>query len=253
MADARGSEPTTTPERDSVRPSETEVILKTLTTLVEPLAALLPGECEVVLHDLSDLSRSIVAISGNLTGRKVGGPAPDSLMLAREKGSFSTSLGHSIRHSDGHELRSSTLIFRDASGAAVAALCVNNDTKDWAAALKLVRSMLPWTGGEPRGSDQHGSDQHGSDQLGSTREGTKESLRDVDDLAREVLTRALASIDIPVDLMHKRHKLAVVRELNESGYFLLRESVETAAQALGVTRFTIYNYLNELGEPEDEG
>lgn len=231
------SEPVLSADPASGAPSETDVILRTLSTLVEPLAALLPGECEVVLHDLRDLSRSIVAISGNLSGRKVGGSAPESLVFAKEKGAYGTSLGHSARHAHGLELRSSTLIFRDSAGEAVAALCVNNDTKDWAAALKLVRSMLPWTGGEPHDSEQQGD---------------REALRDVDDLARELLTRALASIDIPVDLMHKRHKLAVVRELNDSGYFLLRESVETAAQALGVTRFTIYNYLNELESPVDE-
>lgn len=225
-----------TPNGEHGQPGEMTVILKTLGTLVEPLAALLPGECEVVLHDLRDLSRSIVAIAGNLTGEKVGGAAPDSLLAAQKNGSFGTALGYSTRHPDGHELRSSTLIFRDDSGVAVAALCVTNDTKDWSTALELARSMLPWTTGELHGSAQQKSD---------------DSLQDVDDLARKVFTRALESIDIPVDLMHKRHKLAVVRELNESGYFLLRESVETAAQALGVTRFTIYNYLNELETPGD--
>ena len=46
--------------------------------------------------------------------------------------------------------------------------------------------------------------------------------------------------------MHKRHKLAVVADLRDRGFFLLKESVDTAAAALDVTRFTIYNYLNEL-------
>lgn len=217
--------------------NEAEVVLRTLQALVEPLAALLPGECEVVLHDLSDLSRSIVAIAGNLSGRKVGGPAPDSLVRAKENDAYGTALGYSSRHPDGHELRSSTLIFRDHSGEAVAALCVNNDTKGWSIALELARSMLPWTTSETHNTG---------------REGNEGSLQDVDDLARDLLARALSSIDVPVDLMHKRHKLAVVRELNESGYFLLRESVETAAQALGVTRFTIYNYLNELDAPAED-
>lgn len=241
MANADGADLGGSLGEASVPPSESHVILTTLATLVEPLAAVLPGECEVVLHDLSDLSRSIVAIAGNLTGRTVGGPAPESLVLAGEKGSYGTSLGRSTRHPDGHELRSSTLIFRNASGTAVAALCILNDTRDWASALDLARSMLPWSRDELRdGPSDSGQDQG------------KEMLRDVDDLAREVLARALASIDIPVDLMQKRHKLAIVRELNESGYFLLRESVEKVAQALGVTRFTIYNYLNELEETTTE-
>jgi len=48
----------------------------------------------------------------------------------------------------------------------------------------------------------------------------------------------------------KRHKIAVVNDLKDRGLFMLKESVEMAAQALQVTRFTIYNYLNELGNEE---
>lgn len=236
MAGDRDSELGMTPENGSGSRSETDVILATLATLVEPLAALLPGECEVVLHDLRDLPRSIVAIAGNLSGRKVGDGAPDSLVRANENGAYGTALGYSSRHPDGREFRCSTLIFRDSSGTAVAALCVNNDTKGWSIALELARSMLPWTT-----SELHGS----------SREANTHSLQGVDDLARKLLRRALSSIDVPVDLMHKRHKLAVVRELNDNGYFLLRESVETAAQTLGVTRFTIYNYLNQLETTDD--
>ena len=49
-----------------------------------------------------------------------------------------------------------------------------------------------------------------------------------------------------------RDRLAIVRDLQAGGFFALRESVETAARALGVTRFTIYNYLNEIGAERPE-
>ena len=38
----------------------------------------------------------------------------------------------------------------------------------------------------------------------------------------------------------------IVRELRDRGFFLLRDAAETAGHALGVSRFTIYNYLNEI-------
>lgn len=211
---------------------EAAVILQTLSTLVEPLAAILPGECEVVLHDLRLLPNSIVAIAGGLVGRSVGGPATDLLLRASANGSFSTTLGYSSRHPDGRELRSSTLIFRDSGGTAVAAMCIDNDTRSWHAVAELARSMLPWTKADVA---QAGSD-------------GEEFLRDVDELAQRVLARAIAAVDVPVELMQKRHKLAVVQDLKERGFFLLKESVETAAQALGVTRFTVYNYLNEIDQ-----
>ena len=217
--------------------AEVDVILRTLHALVEPLAALLPGECEVVLHDLRLLPNSIVAIAGDLTGRKVGGLATDLLLRSSASGTYGTSLGYSARHADGRELRGSTLIFRDSADTAVAAVCINNDTQSWKIVAELARSMTPWTR---------------ADLTQSNPVETEEFLGDVDEVAQHVLASALKSVNVPVDLMHKRHKMAVVRELKEGGYFLLKESVETAAQALGVTRFSVYNYLNEIEESATE-
>jgi uncharacterized protein YqgV (UPF0045/DUF77 family) len=42
-------------------------------------------------------------------------------------------------------------------------------------------------------------------------------------------------------------KQAAVRLLNERGAFLLRRSVEDVAEQMGVSRITIYNYLNAIG------
>lgn len=205
--------------------------VRALAQLVEPLAAILPGECEVVVHDLARLPSTIVAIAGNLTGREVGGPATDLLLRAVAKGEARTTLGYTSRTADGRELRSSTMVVRDADGAAVAALCVNADVSAWRTVARLVEAMLP-----------------GSGSSGSAEPVPHEEYpQDVDSLAQSLLARAIADAEVPVELMQKRHKLGVVQDLRDRGFFQLKESVETAAKALSVTRFTIYNYLNELG------
>ena len=43
-------------------------------------------------------------------------------------------------------------------------------------------------------------------------------------------------------------KQKAVRMLDEQGAFLLRKSIEYIADAMDVSRITIYNYLNALGE-----
>jgi predicted transcriptional regulator YheO len=75
-------------------------------------------------------------------------------------------------------------------------------------------------------------------------------FQDIDELAQHLLAEAIEASGAPVDLMQKRHKIAVVNDLKDRGFFMLKESVEMAAAALQVTRFTIYNYLNELGNEE---
>ena len=48
----------------------------------------------------------------------------------------------------------------------------------------------------------------------------------------------------PLAELDRPGKQRAVRMLEESGAFSYRKSVETVAAALGISRFTVYNYLN---------
>ncbi|GGQ15614.1 helix-turn-helix domain-containing protein [Streptomyces mutabilis] len=48
----------------------------------------------------------------------------------------------------------------------------------------------------------------------------------------------------PLADLDRRAKQEVVRTLEARGAFSVRHGVETVASALGVSRFTVYNYLN---------
>ncbi len=48
----------------------------------------------------------------------------------------------------------------------------------------------------------------------------------------------------PLSGLDRIEKQRVVKMLNERGAFQLRRSVERVAEELGVSRFTVYNYLN---------
>ena len=48
----------------------------------------------------------------------------------------------------------------------------------------------------------------------------------------------------PLAGLDRPGKQRAVRMLEESGAFSYRKSVETVAAALGISRFTVYNYLN---------
>ncbi|MGK4584266.1 helix-turn-helix domain-containing protein [Kitasatospora sp. HPMI-4] len=57
------------------------------------------------------------------------------------------------------------------------------------------------------------------------------------DMARQFDGRPLAELD-------RGEKQRVVALLEERGAFTVRHGVETVAAALGVSRFTVYNYVN---------
>ncbi|MBB1256075.1 helix-turn-helix domain-containing protein [Streptomyces alkaliterrae] len=48
----------------------------------------------------------------------------------------------------------------------------------------------------------------------------------------------------PLKDLDRKTKQSVVRILENRGAFTVRHGVETVATALGVSRFTVYNYLN---------
>ena len=225
---------TSGPMTTSGRPAQdTEQVLATLAALVEPLSRTLPSDCEVVLHDLRRLPNSIVAIAGDMTGRSVGGPATDLLLRKAAAGTLDTTVGYETRLPDGRCLRSTTVVLRDGEGTAVAALCINSDVMIWQAVKAIAESMLPSTQQEAQKPPED-----------------EKFLQDIDELAQHLLADAIDASGAPVDLMQKRHKIAVVKDLKDRGFFMLKVSVEMTAQALQVTRFTIYNYLNELGNEE---
>ena len=62
------------------------------------------------------------------------------------------------------------------------------------------------------------------------------------------LDRMIAAVEqelgAPLDALSREQKQAAVQALSDRGAFELRRSVETVAEAMGVSRFTIYNYLN---------
>ncbi|MFJ8667082.1 helix-turn-helix domain-containing protein [Streptomyces sp. NPDC093600] len=49
---------------------------------------------------------------------------------------------------------------------------------------------------------------------------------------------------MPLSALDRKAKQEVVRMLEARGAFSVRHGVETVAGALGVSRFTVYNYLN---------
>ena len=64
----------------------------------------------------------------------------------------------------------------------------------------------------------------------------------------DALTRMIADVEhelgAPMVALSREGKQAAVRMLDTRGAFLLRKAVEDVADAMGVSRITIYNYLN---------
>jgi hypothetical protein len=62
------------------------------------------------------------------------------------------------------------------------------------------------------------------------------------------LDRMVAAVELelaaPLHQLSREDKQRAVQLLDERGAFQLRKAVEAVADAMGVSRFTVYNYLN---------
>lgn len=54
----------------------------------------------------------------------------------------------------------------------------------------------------------------------------------------------------PVDALSKADRLKIVAMMDQKNAFSYRKSVPFAARRLGVSRYTVYKYLDELAQRE---
>ena len=220
-------------------------VFAALEQLVGPLERSLPGSAEVVLHDLAALPDSIIAIEGDITGRRPGDPATDRLLEAAAGGDLRTRIGYRTTSPTGRSLLSTTIIIRDAEDRPVAALCINRDVTGIRYAERVLHELSTRTGVEQAPDNDAPRGEHAAPT--STDQSPEAFVHSIDELASLLLRTAIPDQEEPGELSREQ-KIAAVRSLKKRGFFLLRDAAEKAATALGVSRFTIYNYLNEIDD-----
>lgn len=213
-----------------------QLIIEIVGPIIDGLARALVPRTEVILHDLTRIPKTIAVISGTITGRAVGGPPTDLGLKTFLSGRNEHLIGYRTEFDNGLIMRSSSLFFQAPSGRTVAALCINSDIDELLKIQHFVSTMTNTTAGVVEGP---------ADVVRETFPSSVEML------AQGILRDAILATGVNVELMKKNHKLDVVKELNERGFFTLREAVDLAARGLAVSRYSIYNYLNELGDEDD--
>jgi predicted transcriptional regulator YheO len=219
--------------QDADADDERHNILNALQQVVEPLADTFQ-DCEIVVQDLAKLPNSIIAIAGDVTGRKINDPATDYLLQRVASGNLKTIRNYRSQLPNGKQIRSTTIFIKDSRGHEVAALCINLGLQQWQWLSQISATML---NGQ---LDDQLSDPSNNDKARET------FVDNVDDLAELILTHAIARQKVPIELMTKAHKMEVIRNAKENGFFLIRDAADTIAARLHISRFTVYNYLKEI-------
>lgn len=187
------------------------------------LSTILGKGCEVVVHDLKNPNRSIVAIENNLSGRNIGDPMTDLPLERAEKEDF---IANYPGRGKGKEFLSSSFFIKN-EGRVIGILCVNKDVgyvhdiHHQLSALLERFNLLP-----------------------PIEEEIKENLDgSVEEIMKRKIEEAILQTGIPPSRMSLEEKRAVTQGLKENGVLSMRGAVTELAEQLSVSVPTVYRYM----------
>jgi predicted transcriptional regulator YheO len=213
-----------------MKPADKQYLLNLLSSISEALCQTFGKNCEIVIHDLESPESSIVAIAnGGLTGRKVGDTL-DVLGFQLLKASpASNLLNYKTKTKDGRQLRSSSVFLRDEKGEAFCAMCINIDISDCIKGQEWLQEAI----GPGSATIEEGFE------------------HTVDEVLETMMQDAISSIGKSTSDLTREDKIAIVAHLEARGAFLVRYSVERLAELLEMTKYSIYNYLDEIKKRQE--
>ena len=136
-------------------------------------------------------------------------------------------LSYLTRTKDGKILKSSTIYVRDDDGEAIGIFAINYDIT---LMLAMEENLKQFTA-----TDQ---DQREPERIS----------RNVGDLLDELIEQSVKIVGKPVALMTKEDKVKAIQFLNETGAFLITKSGDKVCRFFGISKYTLYSYIDEAKE-----
>jgi predicted transcriptional regulator YheO len=207
---------------------ENDQILELFKPLVKTLGKTLGDHFEIVLHDVSDISSSVIAIENNhITNRDINSPATDLLvemLNSAEVNENNKKLNYTSRLDNGKLIKSSTTLIKNTEGEIIGAFCINIDLSSIIIAENFLEQIAY--------TDENEIDE--------------QFPNDANKFIEIMIKKAASKINVPIELASKDDKLEIVAFLDENNIFDFKGAVVRVANKLNVSKFTIYNYLEEL-------
>lgn len=199
---------------------EYEELLNLLENFGEMVSETFGSKCEVVISDLDDPDHAIMYIyNGQVTGRNVGDPL-DAQARSRVAASADGLYCNYHKFKNNKDIKASTFSF-SACGHNLA-ICINYDITSFQVLQSLVAQFTDFypAAGKPDSDSDISMDR--------------------------AIDAAIAATGKTAFFLNKEDRLQVLLTLQKQGMLNMQKSVPTIAKAMGVSRYSIYNYLNEL-------
>jgi len=223
----------------------TRLMLKQYSLLVKYLGESLGPDYEVVLHDLSDKSNSIVAIAhGNISGRTIGAPLTNKaleMLVERQYENKDFEINYSSLSGNNKILRSSSLYIKDESGRPVGLLCINFDDTRYTDICSQVLKLC-----HPDKFVEHNTSPAAIHIPVEELASAERFPNSIAAVTESVIAEVVSKNGIPVERLTQEEKMNIVSILNQKGVFLLKGAVSHVAKVLCSSEASIYRYLGKL-------
>jgi len=207
-------------------------IIQSYIPLVKGISATFGSRCEVVLHDFTDLQHSIVAIeNGHVTGRSSGSPMTEASLKLVQNGKVDEDIvNYTGKSADGRVLKSTTVFIKDEHQKVIGCFCINFDITELVGARSVLNDIM-------KISEDF-----------QERQSDPKNLNVVSVVLTDLVKETLDEVGKPIIYLSKDDKVMMVDRLDQKGAFLIKGAIDYVANVLCVSRYTIYNYLDEIRE-----
>lgn len=203
-------------------------ILASYEAVVDGLAMLIGGHCEIVLHSLEDLKCSAVRIAnGEHTGRKVGSPISDlALRMLHDMAGEDSSVSRAYftRAKNGVLMKSVTIAIRNHEQRVIGLLCININ-------LDVPFSQIMQTFIPPETQDIATSVNFASS---------------VDYLVAQTLEFTIEEVNADRNVSNNAKNRQIVLNLYEKGIFDIKDAINQVADRLNISKHTVYLYIRQF-------
>ena len=210
-----------------------DLTLESLVMIAHGIARQFGNDCEVCIHDLqaNDLEHTICyIINGHVSGRKIGDGASkivlETLEALKKGDNVSDHLGYRTHTSDGRILKSSTIFLNDESGKYRFILGINHDMTNFINAQSALSNVV-------ENIETTGEDIYGQIPLS------------VNDLLDNLIEQSVKLVGKTPALMTKDEKVKAIKFLQDAGAFLITRSGDKISQFFGISKFTLYSYIDQ--------
>lgn len=196
------------------------------------MQSLIGDSSEFILHDLSELQSAVTLVVGSITGRQIGAPTTNLVMEALEKygDDAEDMMGYLSVSKDGRRLKSYTIFIRDEKGKIVGCFCCNIDLTDY----KIMENMLKnfCAINDPMEEEKKSK--------------TEVFAQEISDVVEDIIKYEINCYGKPVPHMNRADKLQLVALLESKGVFDVKGAADIVSHYMGVSVFTVYNYIKEI-------